>query len=963
MIKRSKIYTAMCILFALTACALAVFFVYEEIGFDLPDTIERWGGKYEGTFYVEGDDVLIAEDLTTPFDVGGYYGKVVLSTKLPYALQNDTVFCLLSGVDCRIYVDGILRYTFDSSDNPLPGDAVKVVVLQVPLEKSDGGKVLSIVRNGGGSAVTGIKRVYLGNSLGVYEAILKEFGWTFFPACMLLVVCLVTVGIGIIKKIFGKDLNHLFLLGCCFILPTVWIIFDNVLFQYLFGTYYIEGVLEYMLAVLLPIPFMLYLNRIQNRQYEALFTGLIIGDFATLITLSYAHFTGMANFSRTLPYLDLAVVVIIAATLVSVAWDIIDHSAGDYWIFILGIAGLGLGGIVDIIMMNMGLEWLDTLAVTIGLIFLFGCSIINAALTAARRQQQAYESLRQGQIKNEFFAKMSHEIRTPINAIMGMNEMILREDVSDEVKKYAENIGTASGYLLGIVNDILDYSKIEQGRDSLLELPYDTLDIITTIRTQINSHAGMNKLDVQLEVDEKLPCRLEGDLLKIKQTVANIVDNAFKYTDRGFVRITVLSQPLLGEPGKVMLAIQVADSGIGIKEKDLEHVFDEYVRVDEKGKLGTGLGMSIVKSFVDMMGGYLTVDSTYGVGSIFNVAIPQKVIDGRPIGPEIAQLQKMKANQPYKSRFTAPYASVMVVDDNDMNIIVARGLLNPCKMAIDAANSGEKFLEAVQKKHYDLIFLDHMMPGMDGIEAYKALDKLTKRGKNKCQNTPVIVMTANAAAGAREEYMEEGFDDYISKPVTAEALEDMCIKYLPANLVVMNEDDEVSDTVPQVNDQVSDRVFQAYDDVSEAVSQAKDKKLDTAPQDYGETRNGQNVEKREQDLSLNSNAPLVDKAAANQYTSGDEDMYQLLADTFLSEADAKIKALGDYLAAEDFKNYQVAIHGLKGTSKMIGALLLSQEALSLETACKEERYDFVRENHDKVMKLYQATLIELKEYI
>lgn len=946
--KRSKIYTAMCILFFLIAGALAVFFIYEEIGFGLPDTIERWGGKYNGTFSLEGDDILIAQDLTAPFDAGGYYGKVVISTKLPYLVQDDAVFCLLSRADCRIYVDGILRYTFDSSDNPLPGGAVKSIILQVPLEKSDGGKILSIVKNGGGSAVTGIRRVYLGNSLGIFDAILREYGWTFFPASMLFIVCLVTVGIGITKRLFGKDLNHLFLLGSCFILPTVWIIFDNVLFQYIFGTYYIEGTLEYMLAVLLPIPFMLYLNKIQNRQYEALYTGLIIGDFATLITVSYAHFMGMADFHKTLPYICVAVGLIIVATLVSVVWDIIDHAAGEYWIFILGLSGLGLSAIVDIIMMNLGFRWLDTLAITLGLIFLFGCAILNAAVTSARRQRQAYETLRQGQIKNDFFAKMSHEIRTPINAIMGMNEMILREDISEDVKKYAGNIGTASGYLLGIVNDILDYSKIEQGRDSILKLPYDTVDIITAIRTQINSHAGMTKLNVQLDVDENLPCRLEGDLLKIKQTVANILDNAYKYTDRGFIHITVLSQPLLGEPGKVMLAVQVEDSGIGIKEKDLESVFEEYVRVDEKGKLGTGLGMSIVKSFVDMMGGYLTVDSTYGAGSVFNVAIPQRVLDDEPIGKEAAGHQKIEINLPYKSRFRAPTASLLVVDDNDMNIIVVRGLLNPCNMTIDAASSGEKLLEAVQRKHYDLILLDHMMPNMDGIEALKAMEKLTKKGRNMCQNTPVIVMTANAATGVEEEYIEEGFDDYIAKPVTAEALEDMCLKYLPEHLVIMNEEDralEVNHEASRVDDEAP-----RVDNEASRVDNEASKANDEAP----------NVLKGSTADSVNL---LIDKSAATEYTMGDEAMYKLLADTFWSEADNKICALNDYLLAENFKNYQVAVHGLKGTSKMIGALSLSQEALSLEMACKEKRYDFVRENHDKLMKLYQASLVELKDIL
>lgn len=388
--------------------------------------------------------------------------------------------------------------------------------------------------------------------------------------------------------------------------------------------------------------------------------------------------------------------------------------------------------------------------------------------------------------KSSFLAQMSHEIRTPINAVLGMNEMILRETESNSIKEYAYNIQNAGKTLLTIINDILDLSKIESSKMEIVETDYDVANLLTDVENMITMRAEEKNLTMKVQVDPNLPARLHGDEMRIKQCVTNLLTNSVKYTKEGSVTLKVGVADK--KSGIVDLQVSVSDTGIGIKENDLNKLFDPFTRLNmirNKNIEGTGLGLSITKRLIDMMGGELSVESSYGSGSTFSFVIPQNVVGEEVIGDYREKVRhKSDEDKGGKKTFTAPRAQILAVDDNRVNITVVKGLLKRLKVQFDSALSGQECLDKVGKKHYDIILLDHMMPEMDGIETLRAMRDLEEYKANK---PVVIALTANAIVGAKEEYLKEGFEDYISKPIDSAQLEVMICRYLSGDLIEYEE--------------------------------------------------------------------------------------------------------------------------------------------------------------------------------
>lgn len=383
--------------------------------------------------------------------------------------------------------------------------------------------------------------------------------------------------------------------------------------------------------------------------------------------------------------------------------------------------------------------------------------------------------------KSIFFANVSHEIRTPINSILGFNEMILRDTESEEVAENAANIQSASKLLLSLINDILDFSKIESGKMEIIPTEYNTADLFSDLVNIIWMRASQKKLEFKLNVDEKLPSKLCGDEGRLKQVILNVLTNAVKYTEKGNVVLNVEGKC---DDDILHLKIDVTDTGIGIKQENIKELFTVFKRVDyaRTGKIeGTGLGLAISKQLIQMMGGDIDVDSIYQKGSCFTITIDQKIINPEPIG-DIQHLIKRdtKNNQAYRQSFEAPNAEVLIVDDNELNLMVAKKLLRDTKIRIDTASSGAECLEKTRKKAYHLILMDHMMPEMSGVET---LQKLRSREEGFCQNVPVIVVTANVMSNASAVYEEKGFNGYISKPLNGAVLETAMLKFLPDELI------------------------------------------------------------------------------------------------------------------------------------------------------------------------------------
>ncbi len=395
------------------------------------------------------------------------------------------------------------------------------------------------------------------------------------------------------------------------------------------------------------------------------------------------------------------------------------------------------------------------------------------------------EAERANAAKSIFLAHMSHEIRTPINAVLGMNEMILRESCSDTIKDYARNIQNAGKILLSIINDILDLSKIESGQMEIVEKDYHLGKMLIDIENMVTMRAEENSLALHIQANPMLPETLHGDEQRIKQCIINFLTNSLKYTREGQVTLQVDFTDK--DKDTIDLRITVTDTGIGIEEDKLAVLFEPFVRLDRSKNEhieGTGLGLSITKKLIDRMKGSLSVESVYGRGSVFSFTLPQKVAGPDLLGDYKEKLRRVAERESAREEFTAPGARILAVDDNRVNITVARGLLRRLKVQFDSATSGQECLDKFAKNDYDIILLDHMMPVMDGVQTLHRMQE-TERFR---QNAPaVIAMTANAVIGAREKYLEEGFTDYLSKPIDHKSLEEMIRAYLPEETIRYNE--------------------------------------------------------------------------------------------------------------------------------------------------------------------------------
>ena len=535
--------------------------------------------------------------------------------------------------------------------------------------------------------------------------------------------------------------------------------------------------------------------------------------------------------------------------------------------------------------------------------------------------------------KSDFLANMSHEIRTPINAVLGMNEMIIREDnraldvaesdpmlvqeALENINVYAGDVKKAGHNLLAIVNDILDFSKIEAGRMELAEAPYQLSSLINDINNMIMFKAQDKGLVFNVEADPSLPDELSGDEVRVRQILTNLLNNAVKYTEKGSVILKLRGKKQ--DENTLILTIVVWDTGIGIKPEDKEQLFNKFERLemDRNSTVeGTGLGLAITHNLIELMGGNIEVESEYGKGSIFTVNIPQKIVSGSTLGDLQTRLKdNAPGNRPYKEFFRAPDATILIVDDTRINLTVAVNLLKNTKMKIDTATSGEEAVNMASKTRYDVIFMDQRMPGMNGTEAFHKIRE-TENGTSK--DVPVICLTADAVIGAKERYLSEGFSDYLTKPIDNFALENMLMKYLPEEKVEL------------VNEEITE--------VSE---------------------DERSVE--EEFAVLRSVG--IEPRAGLKYCQDDVFFYKaLLAEYAYGELEKSHNLQKSY-EAENWHDYSIYVHSLKSSSKMIGASALSVRAAKLEAAANISDTGTIHTEHDNMMEEYEVLTAVIRSLI
>jgi len=554
---------------------------------------------------------------------------------------------------------------------------------------------------------------------------------------------------------------------------------------------------------------------------------------------------------------------------------------------------------------------------------------ISGDVSNTKLKNIADEAVASKQAKSKFLAEMSHEIRTPVNVVLGMNEMILREAEDDNILGYATDIKLAGKNLLSIINSILDFTKLEEGRMDLMPVNYELGSLVNVLINFTNTRAQKKGLTLEVNVDSNLPTTLFGDDARISQIIINLLSNAVKYTEKGRVMLTF--SEVSRDKDSVDLLIKVSDTGIGIKKEDMDRLFETFERLDEEKNRhieGTGLGIAIVTMMLKLMGSKLEVNSLYGVGSEFSFVLKQPIVDATPIGDYKRFYKDIRKQEKETVHPKAVGASVLVVDDNDMNLKVAKNLMKENGIEPDMAFSGTEAIEFMRKKKYHIVFMDIMMPKMDGVETLIKLkdDDLIPKG------TTMIALTANAIVGAREKYLAAGFDDYLSKPIEIDELDDMFNKYLPKEVLdsSLKNDSDVMEFEPE-----------------------KEEKQGYRPDKSTKTRA---VLARLESLGIDTEAGI-------KYCYKNFDFYMELLGILTEEYETRSANLEQYKADGDMREYGVIVHALKSSMKTLGATDMFESAKSLEEAANNGDVSYVDKHHKDFMRRYSSLVRDISDII
>ena len=833
----------------------------------------------------------------------------VFEAILPDEIEEGSVVAFLCRVDFTLMIGDRAVDEWDENTVPLPGGIAKNSYFIIPVEKTDANKPIKLILKSdhfGGK----IFDIFVGERYEVIRYLEMKSGAVNFVLSLALLVISFAVVIAtlVLRFIYKQRINLLYMSAGIFVV-SCWMIFDSFVFQFLFRTRFIDGLMSYMSTLCIVFPFLAYLNAIQEGRYRKWYLSLGILGFLNLLVFECLHFSRMIPFSETLLTLDLVIGVITVFAFAITVYDVVKGNSAKYRYVAYGFLAFMIMAIVEIVLINTVVERVEGGAMLAGLYILFAFGIVQQVSEIRQIQTERDRASEEGKAKTRFLASMSHEIRTPINSIMGMNEMILKESRDPAILNYAGIISDSGTILLSLINDVLDFSKIGSDMDEIVCNNYDPARMFENLSEILNGQARKKGLDVKIGKPQNLPKQLYGDDKRITQVIINLLSNAVKYTEEGTVTFT---GECFENEDNYILCFYVSDTGIGIRKEDLEHVFDAFQRLDIKRNQniqGTGLGLSIVKSLVDKMNGEINVESVYGKGTTFSVRIPQEPvkIDRYNSGNAVEDDSLDDIDENY----IAPEARVLEVDDNISNQIVVREFLKETKVMLDIASDGKEAVRLCRQNRYDVILMDHMMPEPDGIETLHLI-RSDENGLNGA--TPQIILTANAIMGSRSRYEEEGFDNYLSKPVESVRLIKMVRKYLPSNKVMYRPKKRNATVTSQENINVG-------------------------------------------------NAGPVDMVALLGRFDNKEETVNMILEEVVKEGDRKIPLLRELADTEDIKRYAVEAHGVKGVMASTCVPHLAATAKSHELAAKEGNMDYVKKNVDSFLKEYSDVVEYIRDYL
>ncbi len=700
---------------------------------------------------------------------------ITLETTLPGQFNKDYNVLCFRGMDMEIYVNDVERAVYKTEDYRLLGDRSSECYVMASLYPEDAGKKLRVHYEYNSGMVY---EVYIGTRLGILAHLFRQYGLELFVGMALMLLGVICLIAAVTYRFIHKKYLEMEHLSIGVIIGACWVLSNSIFRQLYTRNISVMSDIPFLMVMVMPLPFFVFLNSLQKGRYAK-----PLGCAAVVVILNFAV-CAMLFISGKVPlvrsFLSSAVCALIGIIImfVTLYMDLKKHLLTSYRFVAAGFVVLAVAAIIQIFAYAFAHNGVFSgLFMALGLFGFMICSIIHTIKQLIGIRLEANELIHINKAKDDFLANMSHEIRTPLNGILGMDEMIIRDTKESRIREYAFEIKSAGNTLLSIINDILDLSKIESGNFEIIPGEYDIASVLNDVLNMTKHKAEKKGLVFDINISESIPSVLEGDEIRIRQIMLNIINNAIKYTQEGSVSIDISSESVM-MGNYINLIIKVTDTGIGIKEADKDKLFKSFQRLDERKNHsieGTGLGLHITNSLLQMMNGNISFESEYGKGSVFIITVPQKIVKAAPIGIFSKAVREYLGNMETDAvGLYAPGARLLVVDDNEMNLDVMEGLLRDTKIPTDYVESGAACIEKVTERKYDCILLDQMMPGMSGEEALAEMKRL-----DILKGTPVIALTADAIIGAKESYLAKGFTDYISKPVKYEVLEAVLKEYIP----------------------------------------------------------------------------------------------------------------------------------------------------------------------------------------
>lgn len=726
------------------------------------------------------------KEVQLPGQIETKSNELTIYQNLPTDIKEGSYLIFRTAkLDYKVYVGNVLRKEYSTKNSRLIGNISTTYYLFVPISPFDAGKQIRVETTGDLQYIGDFHFIYHANYGGFWMAMIKEQGRIVVIGIVMITFAAIALVLSLAFQAIYRREQKLASLSLGVILVSIWIFANSGFRQIIFDNVSVIGDLTFFMVMLMPLPYADYMKLLQDRRYKKIYYAIEVLGLIDFVVCTAIYALGIKDFAEMFICMALVMFATILSIIGTMIADIVNGRIKDYWISACAIAIAMVIAVIEVLnYMNMDKAF-DISIATIGLGLMLVVAVVDTLKDMMMLQEERNTAVLASETKSQFLANMSHEIRTPINAVLGMNEMILRESTEEQILSYARDVDNSGHTLLSLINDILDFSKIESGKFEIVEHDYDLKELLDKTLKLVRKRADEKELDLRVVVNPLVPRYLIGDENRFQQVMANLLTNAIKYTDKGFVELKVDYEKLQNEC--VKLYVFVTDSGRGIKEEDIGELFSSFNRVDvtnNRNIEGTGLGLAITKRIVELMNGEVGVESKYGEGSCFWIQLSQKIKDDVPIADYKLQgeeSEKVELSKKEYGNIVAKGVRILAVDDVPLNLKVLAGFLKKSMIEIDMCTSAAEALDAFRETKYDLIILDHMMPIMDGVECAKIM--LREKGIN--ENVPIIMLTANAISGVREQYMDCGFADYLSKPYTQDQLNEVLCKHLPEGSYVM----------------------------------------------------------------------------------------------------------------------------------------------------------------------------------